>query len=866
MAIRFLLPGLSFVAFAFGSGCGAKTDLDSEDARGPETREPEPERCDFLDNDLDGEVDEEFRDDVGRYVDDAHCGTCGASCAGMVPGALGTACALVGEVPACVVTACEPGWMPLTTGRACVPWDARLCAACIDDGDCGAFDAARCADVGGELRCTIACDEPGAACPDGWVCRDDRCEPSGGSCRCEPGLFFTLSCDSPTPAGDPCLGTARCEDGVLSECLAAEEICDGRDDDCDGETDEGFRDVRGQYTLDPRHCGACGVDCTATRLPEGELVCGGDPYGPRCQLLCEDTLDGIQPGDRLDADLIVGNGCECAVTDLDDAAGPIHAYGPDLDRNCDGADGVVVRSLYVAPDGNDASPGSPLYPLRTIGEGLRRAAESIDGDDPRIDVFVAAGTYLELVRVPDGVRLHGGYRNDFLGLEPDAFITQVVAPDASGAPGGAALATDRGVGERETVVEGIRFRGGDAPGPGIPAFGAYVEAPGPRLVLRYVEIRAGQGGAGSHGSSGSAGTTPTVASRPGDPPRAAVEDSAHECRLDTANRVAGGPGGTNLCDGRDVGGGAGGSASCPVFGSTQPGGSAGRSVPGASGGMGGPGGWDCEGPVTHDPCPSWICCGLADFTVPGEYELAGDGGNGRDGTAGSPGTACADPLGDLDGGVWTAGAAAAGGRGNPASGGGGGGGGGSARMNWYAADCPFADGLGGGGGGGGAGGCGGSGGEPGVSGAPSIALVIDFGGDPPRMPVLEDVLLLAGQGGMGGRGGAGGDGGLGGLGAPGGEVPRSERTTPTLAGPSQGGHGGKGGNGGSGGGGGGGCGGSSVGVWALLRGARDPGVAAAVAEGSRVSGLRGGRGGRGGPGAAPGADGADGVERDVVVE
>jgi hypothetical protein len=55
-------------------------------------------------------------------------------------------------------------------------------------------------------------------------------------------------------------------------------------------------------------------------------------------------------------------------------------------------------------------------------------------------------------------------------------------------------------------------------------------------------------------------------------------------------------------------------------------------------------------------------------------------------------------------------------------------------------------------------------------------------------------------------------------------------------------------------------------VWALLRGARDPGVAAAVAEGSRVSGLRGGRGGRGGPGAAPGADGADGVERDVVVE
>jgi hypothetical protein len=213
------------------------------------------------------------------------------------------------------------------------------------------------------------------------------------------------------PEGNRCPGSARCEDGVLSECVAPAESCNDTDDDCDGEVDEEFRDRRGAYSVDIHNCGECGVDCTLDTIPEGDLVCGGDPFAPTCVLDCPDARDGIDPGDRVDADRDIATGCECTVTALVDDAGPVLAEGEALDVNCDGADGIVVESFYVAPDGDDTGPGSPTRPLQTISEGLRRAAESIaSGMDVRSHVFVASGTYAESLDLPDGLRLHGTRR------------------------------------------------------------------------------------------------------------------------------------------------------------------------------------------------------------------------------------------------------------------------------------------------------------------------------------------------------------------------------------------------------------------------------------------------------------------------
>lgn len=869
------------------AGCGTRTST-IDDPPDPVNRPvPRPEICNGLDDDLDGLVasgvldgglmdagridggvdtdlfvDEDFRDSLGRYVHVDHCGGCNMPCRPSGD-ALEVTCAIIDERPVCAAVRCAPGLAPSSTGR-CVPLGERLCLACADDGDCGDLEGARCALIGGERRCTVGCE---LGCPDGYVCTPEGvCAPAGGSCSCEPGDSYTLACALFDPEGERCAGSAVCTDGVLSECMPPVEVCDGIDNDCNGIIDDGFRDARGVYSLDVRNCGACGVDCTQSSVPEGDLVCGGDPFAPSCVLACPDAEDGIQVGDRLDADRDIATGCECRVGSLVDEPGPVLAVGEDLDVNCDGADGIVTESFYVAPDGDDSGPGSPTRPLRTISAALRRAAESLDTDSPRPHVFVASGIYTESLQIPDGVRVHGGYRRDFLALDPEGFRVQVRAPLGTEAPGGAAVEI-RGAGERETVLQWLEVSGLDADEPSEATFGIYVLDPGPRLALRNLTVRAGVPGDGIPGANGMAGRSYESLPREGGLPRAALEDARHECIRGPSNVVQGGQGGVNRCDGVDVSGGAGGSPGCPTWAAFQPSGDPGRPAGSLPGGSGGEGGQDSRGPIMGTGCPGQpVCCGLADFTVPSDFRWPQPGHPGRNGANGAPGQGCRDAFGRFEGDTWIGDRSTAGTAGRPGSGGGGGGAGGGTVMDHVAGLCEFPDGLGGGGGGGGAGGCGGSAGQPGTSGAPSVALLIRYTRAPSgELPSIIGVRLVPSDGGRGGDGGAGGAGGRGAPGAPGGELPREARSTPTLAGPSPGARGGPGGSGGDGGGGGGGCGGASVGVWLVGVGTSEPPAVARWRAQNDFELGRPGLAGRGGGGAAPGGDGAEGGAIDVVV-
>jgi len=882
------LPRMTRAALLLGIlvGCGARTGLNTElDAEVRPRPARTPEICNGLDDDLDvldrdasvddldggaptdGSVsldasvdvdlvvDEDFRDARGRYVHPDHCGGCDMPCRATSETELEVDCVVIDGAPVCAAVLCADGFAPSPTGR-CVPLFDRLCMSCTDDGDCGDLAIAACDDVAGEQRCVVGCD---FGCPDGYECTGDRCIPSGGSCNCQTGDAFDLACALRDPEGNRCPGSATCDDGVVSECLAPDEVCDMLDNDCDGTVDEAFRDARGAYILDIQHCGECGVDCTLSEIPEGDLVCGGDPFAPSCVLACPDAADGVMPGDRIDADLDIANGCECTVSSLDDVPGPVGAEGEDLDVNCDGADGVVVQSFYVAPDGDDRGPGSPTRPLRTLDVAVQRAAESMETRMPRPHVFVASGSYAETVTLRDGVRVHGGYRRDFLALDPSGFRVEVRAPAETEAPGGAALFGE-GVGANETVVEWMRFRGRDAETASSAAFGAVLVDPGPRLQIRDAEIVSGVPGSGSNGRSGEVGAAPEPA-EDGDLPRGAVEDAFHGCEAIDANVVEGGRGGANVCDGLDVSGGAGGSPSCPSFAEQQPNGRPGN---GGAGGGGGRGGEDSMGPITGGPsCPAPPCCGLADFTVPTDFSGPQAGTTGGDGRVGTSGRGCSDAIGSFAGRTWTPADATGGTRGTAGSGGGGGGAGGGSEMTWFDGSCEFADGLGGGGGGGGAGGCGGDPGSPGTSGGPAAAILVFFEDDGPvDPPVFRGLTLRPADGGRGGDGGAGGDGGRGGAGGLGGELPRGDRSTPTLAGPFPGGRGGRGGNGGPGGGGGGGCGGGSVGIWAT--GTRTVPTTQWETENDFVLGAPG-LGGQGGGGGAAGADGAEGGASDVLV-
>lgn len=825
-------------------------------------RESSEEVCDGRDNNLDGQVDEGFRNAKGVYFTSKHCGACRRAC---VPDARSVAvtCAVDGSGARCVATECALGYALDEEGH-CVSSFGWLCAACTTASECGRFPGADCFWIGAEQRCSLACQQDGD-CASGYSCLDGGvCQPKNGSCRCVPGASFEMACSHSAEGGAVCPGLQRCENGVLSPCALGEEICDGLDNDCDGIVDNPFVDPSGAYSVDPRHCGGCGVDCTLNAISEYEVTCGGPATSPVCALLCPDTLDGVQVGDAFDADLDPSNGCECEVTNVDDAPASTNGFDVHVDENCDGADGVAVRSFYVAPWGAKGAAGSPIQPLSSISEALAAAVASLATEHPRTDIYVAAGTYDEVLVLEnlEGVTVLGGYRSDFLYRDSSAYPTVLAAPayDAPGAVAGAALVVRSCGKSEEVLVEGLEVRGAGARGPLEHAIGAFVEDSGSRLVLRDLVIRSGDAGSGIRGVHGEPGASPPFSGGIGAKARAAVENSNRACIPSSTNTVAGGSGGSFSCGAVATSGGNGGSSACPQGdGSIQPEGLAGRGV---GAGQGGHGGTDCRGPLRFDNgCPSFLCCGLADFLVPSEYEVAQDGGAGQSGPSGNGGLGCSEGVGALSStGQWSGIRGSSGTEGRPGSGGGGGGAGGGARIDWYPRDCEFADGLGGGGGGGGAGGCGGTGGSSGWSGAPSIGIAVLGAGS--ESPVrIEECTVHTGSGGRGGDGGNGGLPGKGSPGGKGGDLQPQERITPTLAGPTSGGHGGQGGDGGGGGGGGGGCGGSVVGIWTvgLPQGsARAYGLANDFALGSP------GQAGLGGGGARNGNSGAEGRSVHVV--
>ena len=157
-------------------------------------------------------------------------------------------------------------------------------ARCIDQGDAGAF-------------CGIGCVNDGN-CPDGYGCEEvtdvaggtaKQCVMKTGTCACsDAAIAKELSTTCYNTVGEAkCAGTRTCladgkpgapAGGGLTSCVAATpeaEACDGKDNDCDGETDESTCDDNEQCTTDScdpkegcKHtnkqgvCDADGSECT----------------------------------------------------------------------------------------------------------------------------------------------------------------------------------------------------------------------------------------------------------------------------------------------------------------------------------------------------------------------------------------------------------------------------------------------------------------------------------------------------------------------------------------------------------------------------------------------------------------------------
>ncbi len=847
--------------------------------------DPENEICNGADDNCNGIVDEPFINDDGLYVDVNNCGACGASCLNMLsdlrkdaegkPLKDAAKCEVRDGTSTCVPLLCAEGYYPYPHENpiSCIKLESPACQVCGNDNDCHVYSD-RCKELSGDFgtHCLQSCDENSpytgcsgkvgvqSCCPTGYQCQvmdgEKLCIPKGESCSCDQSkLNMTRNC-AVSSGTDICQGRQTCQkldDDVFawSECSAdtlTVEVCDGQDNNCNGEIDEDFRDSKGRYNAE-EHCGKCNEDCPSHwKAPElhasGACLLDGEDYscqftgckiedeslGKRCgsdqdcpnNMKCDrqgyfcraensdDTaIKCTQDSDCKsvtsshkciggkclvkvqyhDVNGIAADGCECGVAVNNGTDDPeIFAFWPKEDSAYidRNCDGIDgdAATSLFVSAQTTASKGTMEYPYQTI-------AEAINAFDPtkHTAILVAAGTYIEQVVMKSGVRLFGGYSADFktrnIILNPTLISPPPPADDSR--PGSVYFPSVK----RKTVLNGFVINGYDASDTNASSaeyarntYAIYISEAVNNITITNNSIIAGHAGDGKRGTSGASGEAGQDGS-----------DGLDSRECDNAT-----------CTGLYSNGGkAGTNASCKSANGRTGATARGGSVPqdfimsDERDGQGGANNSYSQSYSDQRPYCKYDC-------LSGGYANGSDGKNGTNGYNGHGGDGCAAPMGTINNQTWHGHPGQKGTGGGAATGGGGGGAGGRSINDNVGSGCtdgrPVGD-IGGSGGGGAAGGCGGQAGLGGQAGGGAFGIWIAALSSDPNIQANQTRLGIGGKGGDGGDGGAGGKGGKGGVGG-------HNQSPAWCAG--TGGSGGGGGDGGSAGGGGGGCGGDSIGI------------------------------------------------------
>ncbi|MGM0575421.1 MAG: MopE-related protein [Myxococcota bacterium] len=287
----------------------------------------------------------------------------------------------------------------------CIYDHVPLCRPCEQDGDCAHPLASggdnRCVphEDGSGSFCATACSD-GGECPPGSACEDvalgdevvSLCRPADGACECSSRAIEEAASTTCSISNDhgTCAGRRACSEDGLTACDAPEpmaEACNDLDDDCDGETDEGFEELGqpcdGEQDEDACEdgvwtCEATGLVCVDDEASKVESCNGQDDdcdgetdedfkAGGEHTFTDADGTDGLVLGDPCGVGHCAGGEVVCTA----DGAGMVcsSALGGavetcnGVDDDCDGETDEDFKAggdqVYVSPEGESIPLGEP---------------------------------------------------------------------------------------------------------------------------------------------------------------------------------------------------------------------------------------------------------------------------------------------------------------------------------------------------------------------------------------------------------------------------------------------------------------------------------------------------------------------------
>ena len=283
--------------------------------------------------------------------------------------------------------------------------DAVICPPGLDcpcqfDSDCPSGLCLTLPD--GTKQCARPCED---LCPEGWEQQQTQVDNPN---------YAPDAGDSDTLSSQPKLDVCFCAPAAVEQCLPAPEICDGEDNDCDGDTDEDLCDDGNPCTFnacDPEVATDLSDGCTTTNLSTpcedgnpcslddfcGDSVCHTGPPkdcddGSMCSTdSCDEATGDCQhvpiDGPCDDASVCTMGDVCLGVICLPGAATSCDDHNPCSDDSCDPLAGCQHAANQIACDDGDPCTTGELCGAMACASGL--ATDCDDGNPCTTNACVA---------------------------------------------------------------------------------------------------------------------------------------------------------------------------------------------------------------------------------------------------------------------------------------------------------------------------------------------------------------------------------------------------------------------------------------------------------------------------------------------